>query len=227
MTLRELIDAVREILDDAVEEYLFTDETLTRHFNDAVSEVCIRTRVIQDSSSTVCTIAIEPGRSTYALHPSIFAVRRVRLDGQREPLELVDTSQLDAKMPGWDDPTLTNAGTPRYAVFDFGTGQITVVPTPAVNGTLRQLVWRGPTDDERFEVADMTAEPPLPHHMRRELKHWVAAQCVLNQDAEQRNTSMASEQMQLFDSAYGRKPDLHEIRLWSTNRRRHVTAHFD
>lgn len=227
MTLEELIDAVREILDDRVEDYLFADADLVRHLNDAVSEACIRTRVIQDASSPVCVVNLLVSQPTYSLDSSIFAVRRVKLDGQREPLELVDVRQLDAKLPGWDDPTLVSSGTPRYAVFDLNTGKMTVVPTPSVSGALRLLVWRGPTDAERFELSDLSAEPPLPLHMHRELKHWVAAQCVLNQDAEERNTTMASEQMALFDAAYGRKPDLHEIRLWSTNRRRHVTAHFD
>ena len=48
-----------------------------------------------------------------------------------------------------------------------------------------------------------------------------------NRDAEQEQSEMAGTQLALFEAAYGRKPSLHEIRLWSTNHRTRVRAHFD
>lgn len=227
MNLEEHLRDAREILDDRELPYLFSDEELVRRYNDAVSEACIRTRVIQDSSSQAARIALSQGQATYALDPSIFAVRRARVSGERDPLELVDVSQLDAHCSGWDDPIHARSGTPRYAMFDGHTGRITLVPTPASSGTLALLVWRGPAEDERFEAGDLTAEAPIPEHMHRELKHWVCGQVLLNLDSEQRNSALAAEQLALFEQAYGRKPDLHEIRLWSTNKRRRVSASFD
>lgn len=227
MTLTELLAAARDILDDHVEQYLFSDAELTRHFNDAVAEACIRTRVLQDSSSAVAAIPLVVDQATYTLDPSIFAVRRARVDGQRDPLDLVDVSQLDCHYPGWDDATLSNAGMPRCAMFDAHTGQMTIVPRPSAAGTLRLMVWRSPVENELLDSSDPSAEPALPAHMHRELKHWVAAQAVMNQDAEQHNPQMAGTQLALFEQAYGRKPTLHEIRLWSTNKRSRVRASFD
>lgn len=227
MTLEELLGAARDILDDHVEPYLFSDAQLTRHFNDAVAEACIRTRVLQDSSSAVTTITLVVDQATYTLDPSIFAVRRARVDGQRDPLDLVDVSQLDSHYPGWDDPTMSSAGTPVCGMFDAHTGKVTLVPRPAVAGTLRLLVWRSPVEYELLDSTDPSAEPVLPQHMHRELKHWAAAQALMNQDAEQHNPQLAGAQLGLFEQAYGRKPTLHEIRLWSTNKRSRVRASFD
>lgn len=227
MTLDELINAARDALDDHVQPYQFSDAYLTGFFNEAVSEACLRTRVLQDSDSQVCSIALIAGTASYKIDQSIFAVRRARLDGQRHPLDPKDTRELDNECPGWDDPTLLPAGTPRYVTFDFGTGKLVLTPRPVVNGTLRLLVWRGPTDVEKLDVNDTNGEPVLPEPMHRELKHWAVAHALLNPDSEARNPTLAREHFGLFEAAYGRKPDLHEIRLWSTNRRTRIRAHFD
>jgi hypothetical protein len=224
MELAELERATRVILDDSVAPFLVESDELKRLLNDAVSEACIRTRVIQDSSSASATIGIVAGQATYRLNKSIFAVRRVRLEGQTEPMRLIDTAELDHEQPGWDDASRA-PGTPRYACFDHGTGTVRLVPTPAVDGVVRMLVWRGPTDSE--VMAESDDEPALPVHMHRELVHWAAAQCFLNKDSEVLDERKAAEQFQLFEAAYGRKPDLHEIRLWSTNRRRRMRPCFD
>lgn len=227
MTLEELLDAAREVLDDRVEPYLFATADLVRHYNDAVMEACIRTRVLQDAESPLCSIPLVPGQATYTLDPAIFAVRRVRIEGQFDPLQLLDVSQLDREFRGWDDPTLAQRGTPRAACFDYGTGRMTLAPTPSQPGTVRMLVWRGPTADQRLAGDDLDGEPAIPEHMHRELKHWVAGQSLLNQDAEQLNPELAATHLVQFEHAYGRKPSLHEIRLWSTNKRTRIRAHFD
>ncbi len=227
MELSELLVEARRLLDDNVVPPFWSDEEIVRHLNGAVDEAAIRTRVLQDSTSAAARIALAVGTSQYRLNPAIYAVRRIRLDGVRDPLELVDTSMMDEQYPGWDDPTLAQHGTPTRAVFDFRTGYVHVYPVPTAAITARMLVWRTALETERLDAADPSGPPAIPDAMHRELAYWAAAQCLLNPDQETRNTSLAAEYMGLFEAAYGRKPDLHEIRLWSTNKRRHVRACFD
>jgi hypothetical protein len=227
MELAELLTEARRLLDDNVVPPFWSDEEIVRHLNGAVDEAAIRTRVLQDSSSAAARLALRAGVAQYKLCPVVFVVRRIRIDGEREPLTLVDTVQMDERFPGWDDPSLQQSGVPTHAVFDFHTGYVRVYPVPAVAATARMLVWRRPNDSERLDANDTASEPALPDMMHRELAYWAAAQCLLNPDQETRNTTLAGEYMGLFEAAYGRKPDQHEIRLWSTNKRRHVRACYD
>jgi hypothetical protein len=227
MDLEALELAVRGIVDDLVEPYQFPSTTVARLFNDAIAEACIRTRVLQDATSRVARLTLSAGVSRYTLHPSIFAVRRARIDGEMRPLEMRDTSELDAMYPGWDEPTYWTPGTPTVAVFDHGTRSLVLHRTPDVAGALLLLVWRAPTEAEELDANDPSGVPAVPVHMHRELCHWVAAHLFLNADDETRSPKLAAKQFALFEAAYGRKPDLHEIRAWSTNRRRRVPASFD
>lgn len=227
MELAELLTEARRLLDDNVVPPFWSDEEIVRHLNGSVDEAAIRTRVIQDSVSAAARLALKVGGASYKLRPEVFAVRRIRVDGEREPLTLVDTVQMDERFPGWDDPTLQQSGVPSHAVFDFQSGQVRVYPVPATETTARMLVWRTASEAERLDAADPSGEPAIPPMMHRELAYWAAAQCLLNPDQETRNTTLAGEYMGLFEAAYGRKPDLHEIRLWSTNKRRHVRACYD
>lgn len=222
MTLAELIDEVRRILDDRVLPCLVPDEDIVRLLNNAVEEACLRTRVIQDSTSAVTAVALEPDEERYHLDASIYAVRRVVVGGER--LQLVDTAQLDEMHPGWD---AAPSGRPKYAVFDYGTGEMLLHPAPAQADTARLLVWRRPTEDERLDVSDPTAEPALPEMMHRGLVHWAAAHAALSPDQDVLNGELYAAQSAMFEAEYGRKPTLHEVRLWSTNKRRHVRAVWD
>lgn len=221
----ELIEGTREILCDSAEPPLASDDLIGKHLNDAVDEVCIRTRLIQDSRSPLCTVQLLKGVSQYTLHCSIFAVRRAKIVGQLDPFQLYDVMDMDRYYPGWDDPTLACRAMPEAATFGYDSGRFTVTPTPDQNYTLKLLVWRSPFDDERMKGNKDC--PALPAHMHRELKHWAAGMILNNQDGELFDPDGAAKQLALFNAAYGDKPDLNDIRSWSTNRRKRVRAHFD
>lgn len=224
MNLSELLTDVRALLDDALEPYLWSDELLTIRANNAVDETCIRTRLLHDSTSSVTGVTLVADQASYALDASVYAVRRVALAGQREPLALVNARQLDEWHPGWDDTALSSAGTPRYAVFDLDTHSLRLHPRPSVVGTLRMTVWRRATENERLETpAD---DPVIPEHYHRLLKHWIAYECWSDQDAEKHDPQRAAEQLALFESFVGHRPSMHEMRLWSTSRIRGTRAHF-
>ena len=225
MNRGELIERTREILQDSALPPLTPDDMIGQHLNDAVDEACIRTRIIQDSRSTFCTIPLLPGVSQYTLHCSIFAVRRAKIVGQLDPLHLWDVADMDRYYPGWDDPTLACRAIPEAATFGYDSGRFTVTPTPDAAYTLKLLVWRSAVDSERMRSNKDC--PALPMHMHRELKHWAAGMILNNQDGELFDPDGAAKQFALFNAAYGDKPDLNDIRSWSTNRRKRVRAHFD
>jgi len=224
MKRSELFEAAREILADPKPQEKISDEQLLRHFNDAIDEACRRTRSIEDSRSPLCSLRLRDGIASYQLDRSIFAVRRIVIEGQRLPLEIITAGDLDFLRPGWDN--IDNKTLPRYAMFDIDTGRVTFSPTPDGTYTAKLMVWRCPTDEERLSL-DKDCEPALPRHMHRELKHWVCGMCYLNEDSEIKDGGQAATQIALFDAAYGEKPDHHEMRLWSCNRRQRVRAHFD
>lgn len=227
MEQRDLVYGVRTILDDHAVPPLHCTKDIVDHLNGAITEAAIRTRVIQDSTSPVARLSIVAGTAQYTIPKAVFAIRRIVLAGQRHSLELFDTSMMDCAFPGWDDATLAPRGVPTHAVFDYETGALRVYPIPSAPIVARMTVWRTPTEEQQLDEADVHGSPALPELMHRELVHWAAAQCALGKDAETRDPSLAREQFALFEAAYGRKPDMHEIRLWSTNKRRHVRPCFD
>lgn len=224
MTVEELLTEIRLKLHDAVEPYLWADTDLIRYLNNAVDEVCERTRVLQDSTSDVCSITLAADTASYTLDPALFAVRRARIDGQRNPLTLVNAKDLDRLSPGWDDSTLASTGTPTHAVFDLGDGTITLHPAPSEEMTLRMTVWRRAIESEILE--DEQDEPAIPARFHRKLVDWVLHEAYTHADSENRNDEKARQHEEAFERAVGRRPTAHELRQWSTARTTGIKAHW-
>jgi hypothetical protein len=169
-------------------------------------------------------VTLTADTAAYTLDESVYAVRRARLDGKTNSLELVNAAQLDALCPGWDDADLTSAGTPRYAVFDLDQQQLRLHPRPDDEGTVLLTVWRRPTENER--LIDLHDEPACPKHMHRHLKHWIAHEVFSEKDGELHDPELAARELQLFEAAVGARVSAHALRLMSTSRIRGVTPHF-
>ena len=226
MILDELLSKTRKVLDDIVEPYRWTDAELVGYLNDVVEEVCVRTRSIVDSSSSLCSVTFAAGATAVTLDPCIYSVRRVRIDGSRDPLDLTDTKVLDDEYPGWDDSTIYASGTPVACIFDYDERRLRLFRTPSEDTVLRLQVWRGPNENELLEVGDDQGEPVLPALMQRELHRYAAAQAWLDGDEERMNHDQAAKQLAMFEEAYGPKPSLHEIRSWSVQKRRKTRSHY-
>lgn len=224
MTVEELLTEIRRKLDDEVTPPLWADADLFRYLNNAVDEVCERTRVLQDSTSDVCSITLAADTASYTLDPSVFAVRRARIEGQRDPLDLVNAKDLDRLSPGWDDSTLASTGTPTHAVFDLGDTTITLHPAPSEEMTLRLTVWRRAIESEILE--DDADEPVIPARFHRKLVDWVLFEAYSDSDTEKRNEEKAALHEAAFERAVGRRPSAHEMRQWSTARTTGIKAHW-
>ena len=224
-TRAALIVDIRRDLDDTVSPYLWDNDFLTGSLNSAAEETCIRTRCIADSTSALCTIAVEADTAKYALDASVLGVMRARIAGERNVLRLVNAKMLDDLEPGWDDPTHARKGTPEYAAFNLDEHCIQLYPIPAVVGDLRLSVWRLPTTAE--QLVDDADVPAIPEQYHRELKHWVIYEAYSCPDAEKSDPQKAANAYAMFEARTGARPTQHAIRLWSVSRIRGTRAHFD
>ncbi len=201
-TLRQLIDDCREELDDDVEPYLWPDELLTKHLNEAVEEACIRARLLVESSrADICRVPLVPGKAEYALHPSIVVIRRAVLaDGHGEPLKRTTSTALDGVCRSWR----TEAGPPEYLVRDQQARTIALSPIPDAATDLLLTVWRVPAADELMEQDD--DEPVIDAMHHRKLLHWACARAYMKKDVERSSPEDAALQMAVFEDYFGQRP---------------------
>lgn len=223
MTLGEILAAARDLLDDTVEDYLWSDERLTRFANNAVREVCLRTRCMKDDSAPRCRVPIVPGTDTYAVDPSFIVVAKAQLFGQSFPLLRTTTDRLSDYLPGWD-VGVVRTGRPELIVFDRVQNTIRVAPSPDQAYELHLKVMRLPDEDERMEGPD--DEPVVTIIAPEELKHWIAHEAYLQKDSEQYDPERSAQHLRMFTDRFGDRPSEHALRLWSTQPIVHTRAHY-
>ncbi|HET6631507.1 MAG TPA: DUF6682 family protein [Rhodanobacteraceae bacterium] len=214
MNLGELRAAARARLDDTVEPTLWSDEELDRWANNAVREVCIRTRTLKDDAegnAELCQVAVTAGEASVAIDPVILAVQAAALAGGRcHGLRLLDAASLDRLEPGWAERN--EQGTPWACVVGLRQNLLRLFPTPAADDTLRLRVWRMPSEDE--QLVGETDEPVLALPNAEDLVHWICYEAYQKKDAEAQDLAAAGRHLNLFAEAFGERPTLREIALW-------------
>jgi hypothetical protein len=218
MTLSTLRASVREKLDDASTPYKRSDERLNQALNNAVAEYCLRTRRLQDDSSTACRGYLAADQADYALNPAVLVVRAVHVDGRTRPLTRTTAERMDLERPGWRHGGRT--GLPEYAVFDVAQKKLSLWPTPSSteeDAEARYLlrVWRLPLAHE--VMAADTMEPILAPVNPDDLTLWACAELLRGKDAELHDNAKAQEYEDQFTAKVGTRPSEHELRLWSTS----------
>lgn len=215
MTLGDLIRAVREALDDTATPYLYDDEELTRYLNNAVDEVAIRTRMLQDDNGPACRIDLVAGQARYEYAEEVIVIRAVHVPGRSKPVVRTTAARMDRIRPGWAHEAQQH-GIPEYAVMNLEQKAITLVPPPAEAGVMQLRVWRMPDEGERMEATDDEAEPVLFLHGAEGLKHWALFECYMKKDGELHDPKRAETHLGLFEGLFGSRPSLHQLTLWST-----------
>lgn len=223
MELGELLDATRVLLDDTVEDYLWSDALLTRFANNAVREVCLRTRCFKDDTAPRCRINLVAGTDTYAVDPSFIVVSKAQLWQQSFPLHRVTTERLSDVLPGWDVGRVA-PGKPEFIVFDRVQNTIRVAPTPDQAYELHLKVMRVPDADEQMESRD--DEPVISIIAPEDMKHWIAHEAYLQKDSEQYDPERSAQHEALFTARFGARPSEHALRLWSTQPIVHTRPHW-
>jgi hypothetical protein len=217
MELRELIDELRSNrLDDTVAKYLWTDEELTGYLNDAVRQVCIRQRLLVESTNTSITqYTLTAGQKLFALHPSILAVRTLRTvesDGtQHDCLEGKTVRWVRERHPRfetWDN------GRPHYWIPDYQQNAILLDRGCDNVQTVNLTCWRMPLDIEKLDVNDMTSEPCVSEIFHLDLCDWATYRAFQKKDAEALDDGRSDKAAESFNAKIGPLPSAAAIRLW-------------
>lgn len=197
MKLSELIAFVREIADDQVAKYQWTDAFITRALNEGESQACRRARLIVDSSTAeVCRIALRSGKSVYDIDPRVLFVRRVKLSGRDVPLGFARVRDMDENCPGWEDETGEVVGW----IPDFSSGKLRFYRAPD-NSTqsVNLTVVREPLC--QMAAPDSTPEIKPRYHYR--LADWALYRMFGQRDSEKYDPDRSLKHLAEFEAEFG------------------------
>ena len=164
MTLEDLIRRFRVLANDNAQPYFWADVDVTDWLDDAHAQACIRGRLLRDdTTASVCTIALTPGKATYKLHPKLYEIISIRLvpaDGCTRPVSLQSREWLDANHRDWRDCQ-------RHVVTAIQNDtSIRVVGKVEVGDTLQMEVYRLPmlslSDSDTPEIHEAHHDHLLP-----------------------------------------------------------------
>lgn len=228
MNLKELRAACRQMLDDAVEPYLWSDETINRFLNNAVREVCLRARMLRAdprSSPDLCQITVDPSAGgRFLVDPSIIAIRSGSLADGAHPLWAVSSRDMDDREPGWDAGRVEE-GTPYYMVVDLEQKGVQLWPVPpsGTGVTVLLRAWRVPVTTELMKLDEDEPVVVLPDP--EELKHWVAHEAYLIKDNDAYDPASSERHLGYFEQRFGRRPDFHQMARWADSPPRRRRTH--
>lgn len=196
MRVSEILGAIREeILDDTVEPYRWSDNSLRRWLNWAQEEACMRQRLLVDEATAdICRITLVSGQAEYSIDSRVVIVERVALDGA--PLTKQTVDSLDRRSPGWVSQTGEIYG---YLQNDL---TLTILPTPTASDAGKMLhlkVWRLPL------IANMSTgqSPEIPTQYHRALMWYVCSEAYARPDEDTQDTKRSDKYMSKFDNVFG------------------------
>ena len=205
MTVAEFIERFRLEMADNAAPYLWSDEEIVAHLNEAVDEACIRASLIEDSTTpAVCVLPLVPGQSSYELHKSVTDLRRVAFNGKRLTLSSVEAE--DENDLTWE----SRKGSEPLRVIVSGTNRIRVVPEPTEPVALSLTVYRTPLKKLSADIDSASPEIDQVYHPR--LKDWVYRCAYLKHDAETFDQASANDFEARFERSFGVRPDANVAR---------------
>jgi hypothetical protein len=204
MKVADFITEFRDTVSDNVEPYFWSSENIVRYLNEAVQEACERAKLIEDrATSVVCSINLRAGESTYALHSSVFEIKRLTFRGR--PLDESSVEELDSDSPGWE----VRSGTPRVFIFEQGSGaqppRVRLVPTPTAADAVALTVYRGALKPLSADLDQV--KPEIHERFHERLMDWMLHRAYLKQDADTFDPNKAAVSLGLFVQAFGERPD--------------------
>lgn len=202
MTLADLIARFRVEANDKAQPYFAADVDVTAWLNDAVSEACVRGRLIHESTDAdITNIAVVANQSVCQLHPSVYEIDYIGFlatgDDCATPLYLISREDLDALNPDWR----TDEGTPAYAVQSDRS--IRLVPKAPTSGTVVLECFRLP----KTKMASVTDIPEIHVEHHRHLIQWAMHKAYSVPDSEFFDKDRAAIALKNFTEYFGLRPD--------------------
>ena len=198
MTLTEIMQLSRGMLDDEQGPYLWKDIELVAYLNKSLNEFCEETEIIRDSiTEAICWIAVKSGTRSYALDTRIIDIKRARLVTADRRVTKVTTTFLDRSGFNWDSES-AGTGTPRKFMEDYNSKYLTFDIVPDADDTLKMTVVRLPLTQMSLSLPDAVPEIPFKYHY--DLVDGILAKAYLKQDAETIDKGKAASHLGLWRS---------------------------
>lgn len=209
MDLHDLITSARSDSQDVKTPHLWADDEWGDYFNEAVDEVCIRTRSIEKEDIELDVSELDP----YAKIPDhLWSIQRVTFAGRK--LLLLDKQMLDeCEGDDWEART----GAP-VACYEIG-GQLRLYPTPDVAGTAKVHAFCTPESPMEGDGDEPEGVKPRLH---RKLIDWALHCAYSKKDADTFDANLAAVHEAKFDAVFGPRPDEKTMRRLRINVRRYV-----
>lgn len=182
--------ARRDVLDDTIEDYRWSDETLMNFALEAVQEACHRAPLLKQAS----TIAVIAGTATYNIDATIRQILVAKLDLVDTPLKQATDPQLMIKCGSqWR----THKGTPTHYVRVGH--KITLYPNPIVNDALVLST----TNNFTYSTYDYETEIDIDSVYTKDLLYWIGFKAFAMMDADQLNDKKSKDNLAMFERSFG------------------------
>lgn len=219
MTLKDFFARFRSAVDDLKDPYLWTDSDLEQYLNQALTELAKKALYFFDTTTWVSlpVTANDPKIAATSANKldRILHITRARLASDGRKLSVKSMSQADVTAPYKDDygkilfinshAWESDSGTPHLVITDYyDDGSLRLGPIPGASDTLTLWAYRLPLDLVSFEVSqgisfgELVKVSDFDHQMT--LLQGMKAFAYLKEDPETRDTQLASESRQLFES---------------------------
>jgi hypothetical protein len=219
MTGAEIVDRLRERLDDIAAPQLWPTASLLAYANESEREACRRALLITDTTTAsdsgtagICSLPISSGTAGYSLSKKVLQVLRVKLPsdaasvasgtaGYGIPLHQFTRDILDKDMSDWENWT----GTPEGFITE-ATNEIRFVPVPDITITASLIVKRLPLADFTLSTSPEIDEALIP-----DMLLWAMHLAYLKNDSDTMNLQLAEYYETKFTAAFGPRPTFRDL----------------
>jgi hypothetical protein len=101
-TTLELLEMLRELLDDESHPYGWRDSYLVRALGKGEEQIARRTYCLVDGdTASICALSLIVSQASYVLHPKVLQVKEIRVGSTDLPLSQKTRDELNEMYPGW------------------------------------------------------------------------------------------------------------------------------
>jgi hypothetical protein len=203
-TTLELLEMLRELLDDESHPYGWRDSYLVRALGKGEEQIARRTYYLVDGdTASICALSIIVSQASYALHSKVLQVKGIRVGSIDLPLIQKTRDELNELYPGW----WSTYGTPEGYITEKP-GELTFWPIPQSADVASLLVARLPLNS--LTMSGNTS--PEINGYDDELLLWGAHVAYLKHDADTYDKELAQDFEDKFTARIGPLPSALEER---------------
>ena len=197
MLASDIVALTRIELDDVVVPGLWSESQLLAYVAEAQIEACIRSDLIWDASSAMCSIAVAAGATAVPVDPRITRITYAEWYDGQVATELRFHTEREGQ-GGWRQ----SSDAPRAVIAE--PNALRLVPVPVSAGTIRIEVYRLPLLS--VLVANDVIE--IPGRAAYLLREWVKYRAYSVRDADATDRARSAEALQLFEQQFGPRPNV-------------------